>query len=177
MERAVNFIKSNALLIAFAISLGATVSSLFLSEVADFSPCKLCWYQRALMFPIPIILGTALLLKEKRAYAYIAPLAVTGAVIAFYQSLLQWNIIKEDVLSCSLDNPCSDPEILWLGFLTIPFGSFLSFMSILALMWFARRNYGKKIDFDKKTAEVLAKILLSVVTLTIVATAIYLSSS
>lgn len=129
------------------------------------------------MFPLPVILGGALLLKEKRAYVYVFPLAIAGATIALYQSLLQWGIIQEDILECSLDNPCADPEILWLGFLTIPFGSFLSFTAILALMWLARKSYGKKIDFDKNVANLIAKIVLTVVTITMLTAIIYLFNS
>ncbi len=34
---------------------GATLGSLFLSEVMELPPCSLCWYQRVFMFPLPII--------------------------------------------------------------------------------------------------------------------------
>lgn len=174
MKKLISILQNNAITIAFTVALTATISSLFLSEIAHLSPCKLCWYQRSLMFPLPVILGAALLLKEKRAYAYVFPLAIAGATIALYQSLLQWGIIQEDILECSLDNPCANPEILWLGFLTIPFGSFLSFTAIVALMWLARKSYGKKIDFDKNAANLIPKIVLSVVALVVLAAIIYL---
>ena len=33
----------------------ATLGSLYFSEIADFVPCRLCWFQRILMYPIALI--------------------------------------------------------------------------------------------------------------------------
>ena len=44
-----------ALTVAAAVAVVATAGSLYLSEVAHFVPCKLCWYQRIAMYPLPVI--------------------------------------------------------------------------------------------------------------------------
>ena len=37
----------------------STLGSLYLSEVARFVPCTLCWYQRIAMYPLALLLGIA----------------------------------------------------------------------------------------------------------------------
>ncbi|HZC29968.1 MAG TPA: disulfide bond formation protein B, partial [Gaiellaceae bacterium] len=40
---------------AFVVAALATGGSLFLSEIAGFIPCELCWYQRICMYPLSIL--------------------------------------------------------------------------------------------------------------------------
>jgi disulfide bond formation protein DsbB len=35
--------------VAWVVALVATLASLYYSEIADFIPCRLCWYQRIAM--------------------------------------------------------------------------------------------------------------------------------
>ena len=44
---------------AAAIATVCTAGSLYLSEVAEFTPCKLCWYQRIAMYPSALLLVMA----------------------------------------------------------------------------------------------------------------------
>ena len=48
-----------ALWAAAAIATVCAVGSLYLSEVAEFTPCKLCWYQRIAMYPSALLLVMA----------------------------------------------------------------------------------------------------------------------
>ena len=59
-----SFISKRAYSLAFILTLIATFSSLFISEIAKFPPCVLCWYQRIVMYPQPILLFIAILRKE-----------------------------------------------------------------------------------------------------------------
>jgi disulfide bond formation protein DsbB len=47
----------------------ATLGSLYYSEVADFPPCRLCWYQRIAMYPLVPILGIAAARRDREPYA------------------------------------------------------------------------------------------------------------
>jgi disulfide bond formation protein DsbB len=38
--------------LAFLVAAGATVGSLYFSEVANYVPCRLCWFQRTAMYPL-----------------------------------------------------------------------------------------------------------------------------
>src|SRR5215213_8249764 len=41
---------------AWIVALVATLGSLYYSEIADFLPCRLCWFQRIAMYPLSILL-------------------------------------------------------------------------------------------------------------------------
>ncbi len=133
---------------AFAIATGSVLASLLLSQAAGLYPCTLCWWQRIFMFPLPFILGAAVLRRDKFSFLYVLPLSLVGTGIAAYHSLLQWGIIVEKTSACSLYGPsCAKPEIMLLGFLTIPFGAFLSFSAITILMYrVSIKNKQKVVD-------------------------------
>ena len=50
--------------LAFIIALTATLGSLFFSEIASLTPCKLCWFQRIFMYPQALILALAIYFKD-----------------------------------------------------------------------------------------------------------------
>lgn len=115
------------------VSVGATFGSLILSDIMDLPPCMLCWWQRIFMYPIAFIMSVAILRKDNNGVYYVLPLALVGAVTAFYHSLLQWHVITETVVNCTANGnvSCADAEFSYLGFITIPFMSFISFAGIL----------------------------------------------
>lgn len=158
---AYRFIETQSYELAFLLATSATLASYVLSEVIEFVPCTFCWYQRILMFPLPLILGAAVLRRDKLAYFYVLPLSVIGMAVSGYHSLLQWGVISEgEVSSCSLIGPsCGEPEILWLGFLTIPFGAFLTFTGISSLMYLSARRQEKSAIVESAKRPMLAMLL------------------
>lgn len=131
----------HSLLIAWIIALLATGTSITLSEVFHLVPCTLCWYQRIVMFPLVIILAVGVLKRDQGAADYALPLAGLGALIAGYHSLLQWGLVHETLSPCVATVPCSVAQIHWLGFITIPFMSFLAFGAItISLMAYRRTS-------------------------------------
>ncbi|OUR94242.1 disulfide bond formation protein B [Halobacteriovorax marinus] len=123
----------------------ATLGSLFFSEIAEFPPCSLCWYQRIFMYPLVFILLVGLFPLDKLVYKYAAPFAFIGLIISIYHNLLQLEIIPETMAPCLEGIPCSGIYIEWLGFITIPFLSFVAFAIIFTLMIILsrKRNYEK----------------------------------
>lgn len=138
------FFKDHSLYIAFGISLGATLASLALSEIFHLPPCVLCWYQRAMMYSIPFILGVGIIYKDKFVDRYIWPLASIGWIVALYHSLLQWKILPESVAPCQAGISCTTVQINYFGFMTIPFGSLLAFSGILISLYMYRRFNGER---------------------------------
>ena len=69
-----------ALWIAFLVAATATAGSLYFSEVADFVPCQLCWFQRIAMYPLAVILLVAAIRRDRGVRWYVGPLAAIGAV-------------------------------------------------------------------------------------------------
>ncbi|MEX0749067.1 MAG: disulfide bond formation protein B [Candidatus Saccharimonadales bacterium] len=111
---------------AFFISLSAALGSIILSNVLDFLPCELCWWQRAFMYPLPFIFGAALAQKKTDVFWYGMPLVIVGAAVALYHYVLQMSPQVSSVCSASLVS-CTEKQIELLGFMTIPFGSLLAF--------------------------------------------------
>lgn len=117
---------------AWSVALGATVGSLILSEMMHLVPCSLCWYQRIFMYSLVPVLAVGIMKRDEGVTGYALPLAIAGATIAAYHSLLQWGVIKEALTPCQAGIACATPQINWLGFITIPFMSLVSFVVVIA---------------------------------------------
>ncbi|HHY74832.1 MAG TPA: disulfide bond formation protein B [Bacillus bacterium] len=123
--------KDNILFLAWAVSLTATAGSLYFSEVLKLIPCDLCWVQRIFMYPLVIILGTAVVRKDYVIYRYVLPLAIIGGLVSTYHYLIQKvPFLSEHMDSCSIV-PCTGMYINWLGFITIPFLALTAFVIIV----------------------------------------------
>ena len=132
----VKFFSGNARILAFTIALTATLGSLYYSEIAHLEPCKLCWFQRILMYPQAILLGLAIL-KNDRTHitSYALTLSGIGAVIAIYHYYLQRG--GSEIIPCSTVGysvSCAKVFVMSYGYITIPFMSLSAFFLILALM-------------------------------------------
>ncbi len=106
--------------LAFAVALIATVGSLFLSEIAHFFPCKLCWFQRIAMYPL-VLLGLPAFYADRRAARYFLPLPIAGLVISIWHILVERGVVEE-ASSCRVSAPggCSVKWIEEFGYMTIP---------------------------------------------------------
>ncbi|MDX4050404.1 disulfide oxidoreductase [Aliarcobacter skirrowii] len=130
----------NYIFIAFLTSLIATLGSLFFSEVMNFVPCSLCWYQRIFMYPLVFIFLANLLYPDKSVLKYSLPLVIVGLGISIYHNLLILKIIPETLSPCVQGVPCSVDYLNWFGFITIPSLSFIAFLTILmALIAYKKR--------------------------------------
>ncbi|MGB7999734.1 MAG: disulfide oxidoreductase [Anaerobacillus sp.] len=119
---------------AWAMSVLAVAGSLYFSEVLNYEPCELCWYQRILMYPLVIILGIAMVRKDASQYLYVMPLSLIGTCVSLYHYLIQkTSFLSESAPSCGRV-PCTGEYINYLGFITIPFLAFIAFITITILM-------------------------------------------
>ncbi|MBO2535190.1 MULTISPECIES: disulfide oxidoreductase [Rummeliibacillus] len=120
----------NSLLFMWVVSLIAMMGSLFFSEVQHFEPCKLCWYQRILMYPLVIILAVAYVQKNARIAVTSAIFSCLGTCTALYHYGIQKvPALQESAISCGRV-PCTSDYINWLGFITIPLLSLVAFILI-----------------------------------------------
>ena len=132
-----NFISDNSLPFAFLIAVIATCGSLFLSEIAGFTPCKLCWFQRIFMYPETIILGIATFLSDNGIRKYVLPLVVLGFIIATYHYILQMSPLP---LPCTDEvASCAAKQAARFGYITIPLMSWTAFALIGILMVFKKK--------------------------------------
>ncbi len=116
---------------AWAIALAGLVGSLILSEVLEFPPCELCWYQRIALYPLVVIVGIGIAYRDAGWRRYAMVLTVIGLAIAIYHNLLYYGIIPEEITPCTEGVPCNARQLELFGFITIPLMSLGSFAMIL----------------------------------------------
>lgn len=122
-----------ALLMAWLVALIASLSVLFIGEVMGQMPCLLCWYQRAFMFPLAIVLGLGLWCRDFKVGRYGLVLALGGGAIALWHMGLYAGVIPEPIQPCSATGPsCTDENQLVLG-IPIPLLSLLAFALVAGL--------------------------------------------
>lgn len=126
--------------LAFLVSLIATLGSLFFSEIMNFIPCSLCWYQRIFMYPLVFIFLINLLFPDDKIFKYSFPLVFIGWIIAIYHNLLMFKIIPENLSPCVQGIPCSVDYLNWFGFITIPLLSFFAYTIILILLIISKKG-------------------------------------
>ena len=125
--------------ICWAIAALASASSLFFSEVMEFPPCVLCWYQRIAMYPLVITLWVGATKSNKEVFSFSFPFVVIGWLIAFYHNLLHWEIVPEESSPCLEGVSCSTVYIELFGFLTIPLMSLIAFSLLAFLLLFLKK--------------------------------------
>ena len=122
-----------ALPLGWIVATVTTLGSLYYSEVANFTPCKLCWIQRICMYPLSVILGIAVLRRDVGVRWYALPLCVVGAGFAAYHTWLQAYPDRTSAF-CTLDVPCTDRYVWELGFVSLPLLALSAFLFVAAML-------------------------------------------
>ena len=133
-SRVEKLIHKHAVKLVLLVSVSATLGSLYLSEIRAFPPCKLCWFQRIFMYPIPILALTSIYRKTKDLFQYLIPLSSIGMLIAGYHYYLQLN--PNPYAPCGdigFSVSCSENFFTHFGYITIPWMSFSAFVAILCV--------------------------------------------
>ena len=125
---------------AWLLVLVSALVSLFFSDVMEFAPCALCWYQRICLFPLVIILARGLFPLDLQVVKYALPLAVAGWLLAAYHNLLYVGIVPESMQPCSKGVSCTEDYLEFLGFLSIPLLALLSFTLLTGILFVLRRR-------------------------------------
>ena len=133
----------SARLLAWIVATVTTLGSLYYSEIANFVPCRLCWYQRICMYPLAVILLVGLLLRDRRVRWYAAPFVIVGAPLSLYHWLVERVDFFAKSSSCSAEAPCTVPWFQELGYVTLAFmamSAFLLIGTLLLVDWAADRG-------------------------------------
>ncbi|MGH8436984.1 MAG: disulfide bond formation protein B [Pseudomonas sp.] len=128
------------LLLAWAIALLSTLGVLFIGEVMGQAPCVLCWFQRAFMFPLAVILAVACYISDFGVWRYALPLAVSGWFIALWHSLLYGGVVPESIKPCGAGPSCSSADMTILGGIPLPLLSLGAFTLIVVILFLIRRR-------------------------------------
>ncbi|MGA1052457.1 MAG: disulfide bond formation protein B [Ilumatobacteraceae bacterium] len=116
-----------------AVASVATFGSLYFSEVADYVPCRLCWFQRIAMYPIALVALVATIRRDAAARWYVVPMAAIGAVVSSYHYLIERGVVN-DSGSCALFGPsCADVWFEEFGFVTLAFMALVGFVAVLVV--------------------------------------------
>ncbi len=125
---------------AFGVAAVATGGSLFISDIAGYQPCELCWFERVCMYPLSIVLLLFAWYGERRLARYLLPLSLGGAAVSIYHLLIV-NAIVDRTVPC-LSNPagvvyrthCATTWINEFGYVTIPTLALTSFLLLGGLI-------------------------------------------
>ncbi len=123
---------------AWAVALVSMLGSLYFSQVADFIPCELCWFQRICMYPLVAVLLVGALRRDVRSavqFAFVLP--IVGFLIAAYHIYIEANPSAEPSGCRVGGTSCATKWIEKFGYITIPVLSITAFAAILTLLAFA----------------------------------------
>lgn len=119
--------------LAFLVTGTATAGSLYFSEIQEFTPCRLCWFQRIFMFSLAVITFVGAVRRDPGVRRYAIPLAGLGICVSIYHYLVEW-YPQLETDSCAISVPCSVPWYREFGFVTLSFSAMCGFAAVLALM-------------------------------------------
>ncbi|MEX0826272.1 MAG: disulfide oxidoreductase [Acidimicrobiia bacterium] len=133
LQRLADSVQGYGLWLAWFMAVVATLGSLYYSEVAGFTPCEYCWYQRIAMYPLAIILGIAAFRRDRAIRIYAIPVAAAGGVISAYHYMIQ-HFPSLARGTCDLFAPCSAAYVWKFDFVSIPFMALVAFASIVTAL-------------------------------------------
>jgi len=110
------------------VAVVATSGSLYFSEIANYTPCTLCWYQRILMYPLVVVLGVATYEDRRAVWRTALPLSGLGIGVSAYHTALQLTPTAQ----CSAGIGCGVIEWDGLWIFTIPRLALLAFVLVSA---------------------------------------------
>jgi disulfide bond formation protein DsbB len=128
---------------AFVVAAVATGGSLFFSQVANFVPCELCWFQRICMYPLSIVTLLAALAGDYRVARYLLPLPVVGAGVSIYHVLVENHVVGQ-ASQCLVSAPggCATKWINEFGYMTIPTLALTGFVLLIGFLGLASTGEG-----------------------------------
>ncbi len=129
------FLARYAVRFSFLLSVVAVLGSVFYSEVAGFPACSLCFWQRVVMYPLPVLLGIATVWYNRRLLDCVLALSFVGMVLAAYNQYLQFGGVP--LVPCGIAPgavSCSQRFFLEFGYVTIPMMSLTIFALIAVIV-------------------------------------------
>lgn len=123
----------SALVLAALISVATMAGSLYFSEIANYTPCKLCWYQRIAAFSLALVLPGVAWKRDTKAALCLLPLPAAGIVVSTYHWVIEhYPNIKSS--SCEITAPCTAIWFEKFGFLTLSSMAWISFATTITLI-------------------------------------------
>ncbi len=134
---AIRLLEPLSLEIGAAIATTSMLGSLYLSEIANFDPCRLCWVQRFFMYPAAFVLIAAVFTKNTALKWIAFALSTMGLGVALYHRYDQFvydPLADHEGGFCDPLNPCGLPWVETFGFITIPTMAAAGFAGVMAMV-------------------------------------------
>lgn len=140
-----NFIDKHYLKLGFLLSLFATVFPLVYSEIINFLPCYLCWWQRVFVVPVLFIFGSAIWAKDRKIVKYVLPILSVGFLISLYHNFNYYFADKGN-LPCDASGVSCYQQLVYEfgGYISIPMLALTGFFGLIAIVLVA--HFYKKED-------------------------------
>lgn len=132
--RVAKMVGPSALWLGVLVTGTCMAGSLYFSEIANFPPCKLCWYQRICMFSLVPILLVAALRRDRNVWPYAATLSAIGAPISAYHYLHERFPTVIETGACDPANPCSVVWFFRFHYISLPMMALTGFLATLTLL-------------------------------------------
>ena len=131
-RRRLRGLRDDMMRLAFSVAAVSTAGSLWFSEVGDFVPCQLCWFQRIAMYPLVVVLGVAVWRGDRDPRWRVLPFSVVGFLVSAYHYQLQ--LFPDQGSSCDVTAPCTQRWVEEFGFVSIPFMALCGFAAVTTLV-------------------------------------------
>ena len=128
-----------ALPFAAAVALVASVGSLWMSTGGNLIPCRFCWFQRTMMYPLGVMLPIAAFRRDLSVALYSWVIAGIGLAISTYHYTIEWKP-EWGSDSCDVVVPCTVALFRRFGFMSLAYMAGSAFLAVIALVWVARQN-------------------------------------
>lgn len=126
--------------VAALLAVGATLGSLYLSEIAHLEPCRWCWFQRIAMYPLALVLVVGWFRRDRGVHLYGLPMCLAGAAMSTWHYLLQHFPDLEGATTCSITSPCAVRYAWEFGFVSIPYMAGSVFVLVGVLLNLSRHR-------------------------------------
>jgi disulfide bond formation protein DsbB len=118
---------------AFVVAAVATGGSLFLSDVAGYVPCEMCWFQRICMYPLSLLILFLAWHGDSRAARYLLPFPIIGAGVSIYHLLIENHVVATPQ-ACQVGAGCAVKWIDYFGYMTIPTLALTAFALLIGFL-------------------------------------------
>jgi disulfide bond formation protein DsbB len=131
-------IASKSHIILSVVFIGATLGSIYYSDIVGFAPCLLCWYQRIFIFGIALLSLTSNIGKSALLRRQVILFSSIGAAIALFHNILGW--FPTGITVCGTSGvSCTILYVNTFGFVTIPLMSLITLLAGLGIALLAKR--------------------------------------
>lgn len=141
-----NFIDKHYLKLGFLLALFGTIFPLVYSEVVEFLPCYLCWWQRVFMIPLVFIFGMAIWTKDRKVVKYTLPMLLIGLAISVYMNFMYYFGGGDSTKPCDASGVSCYQNLVseFGGYISIPSLALTAFVGLVTIVLVA--HFYKKED-------------------------------